>query len=48
MNKLEKKLIKLNKKAEKCMSRKKAVKLLKKWDKLVKPMPYCEPFSIPP
>ena len=35
-----KKLVKLNKKAEKCMSRKKAVKLLKKWDKLVKPMPY--------
>ena len=40
MNKTEKKLIKLNKKAQNCVSREKAVKLLKKWDKLVKAMPY--------
>ena len=33
-----KKLVILNRKAEKCMSRKKAVKLLKKWDKLEKPI----------
>ena len=36
VDKRTKKMIKLNKKAQKCVSRKKAVKLLKKWDKLVK------------
>jgi len=35
-----KKLIKLNKKAQNCVSRKKAVKLLKKWQKLEKSIPY--------
>ena len=33
MNKLEQKLLKLNKKAEKCITRDKAVKLLKKYEK---------------
>ena len=32
------KLVRLNKKAQKCKSRKKAQKLLKKWDKLEKPI----------
>ena len=33
LNKLEQKLLKLNKKAEKCITRDKAVKLLKKYEK---------------
>ena len=48
MNKQERKLLKLNKKAEKCVSRKKAVKLLKKWDKLEKPIIVYAGPQIPP
>ena len=33
MKKLEKKLLKLNKKAQKCITREKALKLLKKYEK---------------
>ena len=33
LNKLEKKLLKLNKKAQKCITREKALKLLKKHEK---------------
>ena len=48
LNKAEKKLLKLNKKAEKCVSRKKAVKLLKKWDKLEKPIIVYAGPQVPP
>ena len=48
MNKQERKLLKLNKKAEKCVSRKKAVKLLKKWDKLEKPIIVYAGPQVPP
>jgi len=38
MKKREKKRIKLNLKAETCLSRKEALKVLKKWDKFEKPI----------
>ena len=48
MNKQERKLLKLNKKAEKSVSRKKAVKLLKKWHKLEKPIIVYAGPQVPP
>ena len=41
-------MIKLNKKAQKCVSREKAVKLLKKWHKLEKPIIDVAEGKIPP
>ena len=38
MKKLERKLLKLQTKAQECVSRKKAAKVLKKWDKFQKPI----------
>ena len=42
------KLLKLNQKAEKCKTRKKAKKLLKKWHKLEKPIIDVAEGKIPP